>query len=245
MQSRSHRAQKGTKPLARLDATEVQTMKKNAATQLRDAIENDILTGALVPGERLDEVSLANRFGVSRTPVREALAQLDSVGLIELRPNRGAIVAQVGAGQLVEMFEVMAELEGLAVRLATRRGSQIDRKAIATAQEECRRAAERGDTDAYYYENERFHQAIYTASRNGFLIDQCVNLQRRLRPYRRLQLRASNRVRTSVQEHDAVVEAIAAGDSKRAEEALKQHIIIQGERFGDLVALLADTDRVA
>ena len=90
-------------------------MKKNAATHLRDAIENDILTGTVCPGERLDEVSLANRFGVSRTPVREALAQLDSVGLIELRPNRGAIVAQVGTEQLVQMFEVMAELEGMAL----------------------------------------------------------------------------------------------------------------------------------
>ena len=215
-------------------------MKKNAATHLRDAIENDILTGTVCPGERLDEVSLANRFGVSRTPVREALAQLDSVGLIELRPNRGAIVAQVGTEQLVQMFEVMAELEGMAARLAGRRLSAIDRQTIGTAQEECRRAAERGDTDAYYYENERFHQAIYTASRNGFLIDQCVTLQRRLRPYRRLQLRAQNRVKTSLREHDEIVEAIFAGESKRAEEALKQHIIIQGERFGDLVALLAE-----
>jgi DNA-binding GntR family transcriptional regulator len=215
-------------------------MKKRTATQLRDSIENDILTGTLNPGERLDEVSLATRFGVSRTPVREALAQLDSVGLIELRPNRGAIVAQVGPEQLVEMFEVMAELEGMAARLAARRLSAIDRKTIGAAQEDCRRAAERGDTDAYYYENERFHQAIYTASRNGFLIDQCLALQRRLRPYRRLQLRAQDRVRTSLREHDDIVEAIFAGESKRAEEALKQHIIIQGERFGDLVALLAD-----
>ncbi len=215
-------------------------MKKNTATQVRDGIENDILTGALSPGDRLDEMSLANRFGVSRTPIREALAQLDSVGLIELRLNRGAIVAQAGPEQLVEMFEVMAELEGMAARLAARRVSAIDRKTIGAALEDCRRAAERGESDAYYYENERFHQAIYTASRNGFLIDQCLTLQRRLRPYRRLQLRAQNRVKTSLREHDDIVDAIFAGDSQQAEKVLKQHIIIQGERFGDLVALLAD-----
>jgi DNA-binding GntR family transcriptional regulator len=214
-------------------------MKKNVATQLRDSIENEILTGALKPGERLDEASLARRFGVSRTPVREALAQLASVGLIDIRPNRGAIVALIGLEQLIQMFEVMAELEAMAGRLASRRCSAIDKMNIQAAHEECRRAAERGDSDAYYYENERFHQSIYTASHNGFLVEQCLVLQRRLRPYRRLQLRAVNRLRNSLSEHDLIVEAIFAGDGVKAEQALKAHILIQGERFEDFMAALA------
>jgi DNA-binding GntR family transcriptional regulator len=215
------------------------SMKKNVATQLRDSVENQILTGELKPGERLDEASLARRFGVSRTPVREALAQLDSVGLVEIRPNRGAIVARIGPEQLIQMFEVMAELEGMAGRLAARRCTAIDKAGIQAAHDECRRSSERGDTDSYYYENERFHQSIYAASHNGFLVEQCLALQRRLRPYRRLQLRAVNRLRNSLAEHDVVVESIFSGDGAKAEQALKAHIIIQGERFEDLMAALA------
>jgi DNA-binding GntR family transcriptional regulator len=155
-------------------------------------------------------------------------------------PWRGAIVAKIGAEQLVQMFEVMAELEAMAGRLAARRCTSIDRKTIQAAHDECRAAAERGDTDAYYYENERFHQSIYAASRNGFLVDQCLSLQRRLRPYRRLQLRAVNRLKTSLAEHERIVDAIFNGDGAEAEQALKAHIIIQGERFEDLIAALAD-----
>jgi DNA-binding GntR family transcriptional regulator len=138
------------------------------------------------------------------------------------------------------MFGVMAELEAMAGRLAARRCAAIDKKTIQAAHDECRSAAERGDTDAYYYENERFHQAIYAASRNGFLVEQCLSLQRRLRPYRRLQLRAVNRMKTSLAEHEMIVEAIFNGDGAQAEQALKLHIIIQGERFEDLIAALAD-----
>ena len=149
-------------------------------------------------------------------------------------------MAQVSAEQLVQMFEVMAELEAMAGRLAARRCTSSDRKAIQAAHDQCRAAAERGDTDAYYYENERFHQAIYTASRNSFLVDQCLTLQRRLRPYRRLQLRAVNRLKTSLAEHERIVDAIFNGDGAQAEQGLKSHIIIQGERFEDLIAALAD-----
>ena len=78
--------------------------------KLRDEIENGIVTGAFAPGERLDEVQLAKRFGVSRTPIREALMQLGAIGLVEIRPRRGAVVVDPGPDRIYEMFEVMAEL---------------------------------------------------------------------------------------------------------------------------------------
>lgn len=221
------------------------TGTKSVAATLRDAIENEILTGLLAPGERLDEQTLSKKFGVSRTPVREALAQLASVNQVEIRPNRGAFVTSVRPEQLVQMFEVMAELEGMAGRLASRRLVAADRDNIQQSLDECAKAASRADTDAYYYENERFHQAIYAASHNGFLIDQCQALQRRLRPYRRLQLRAINRMQTSMAEHKTIVEAIFAGNGQAAEAALKEHIVIQGERFQDLLAFMAETTLAA
>lgn len=211
----------------------------SAGVRLRDEIENEILTGRLAPGTRLDEVPLAARFGVSRTPIREALMQLSASGLIEIRPRRGAVVADIGAERLVEMFAVMAELEAMAGGLAARRHTEADRSALLGALDACRAAAASGDTDAYYYENEQFHQAVYAASYNGFLIEQCVGLHRRLKPYRRLQLRVGNRMATSLAEHQAVVTAILAHDGPAAAEALRGHIAIQGERFGDLVASLS------
>jgi DNA-binding GntR family transcriptional regulator len=216
-------------------------MSGNISQRLRDQIENEILTGQLAPGSRLDEVALANRFGVSRTPIREALLQLSAAGLIEMRPRRGAIVASVGAEQLIEMFEVMAELEGLAGRLAARRHTDADIQAIMEAHEACRQAAGADDSDAYYYENERFHYAIYYASHNQFLIDQCSTLHRRLKPYRRLQLRVRNRVARSFAEHEQFMSALMIGDGEKASRALRDHVAIQGERFSDFIASLSQS----
>jgi DNA-binding GntR family transcriptional regulator len=212
---------------------------KNRSHYLRDAIEDLIATNELRPGDHLDETELANRFEVSRTPIREALIQLASMGLVVIRPRRGAVVAEVAADQLVEMFEVMAELEAMCGRLAARRMSIDDQAVLKQAHAACRQACESGDADAYYYKNEAFHDAIYAASHNTFLAEQARNLHRRLRPYRRLQLRVRNRLPTSFAEHDAVVNALIAGDSDLSANLLRQHVLVQGQRFADLIASLS------
>ncbi|MDI6025191.1 GntR family transcriptional regulator [Corticibacterium sp. UT-5YL-CI-8] len=214
-------------------------MSENVGRWLRDEIENAILSNEFRPGTRLDEMVLANRFGVSRTPVREALIQLGAIGLIEIRPRRSAVVVDLPPRRVYEMFEVMAELEGLAGSLAARRLDDDSRKAIASAHDRCERSAGAGDSDAYYYDNEEFHKAIYAASRSDYLAEQCAQLHRRLRPYRRLQLRVHNRLSTSFSEHRAIIEAIFAGDSETARKLLQAHVGIQGERFSDLVASIA------
>ena len=211
-------------------------MAVHVTGRLKDEIENDIVAGRYRPGDRLDEVTLAERHGVSRPPVREALHVLAASGLVEVRPHRGAIVAEIGPDKLVEMFEVMAELEAMCARLAARRADEHDHLALRDAHAACGRAAEAGDCDAYYYDNERFHLAIYDASHNGFLAEQARALHRRLQPYRRLQLRVRNRLATSFREHGAIVDAIAAGDGDLAARRLRAHVGVQGERFADLVA---------
>ncbi len=211
-------------------------MSENVGRWLRDEIENSILSNEFRPGERLDEMVLATRFGVSRTPVREALMQLDAIGLIEIRPRRGAVVIDPGPHRVFEMFEVMAELEGLAGSLAARRLDKASRDAITATHGRCEQSAGAGDSDAYYYDNEEFHKAIYAASRSDFLQEQCTQLHRRLRPYRRLQLRVRNRLSTSFSEHCTIVDAIFSGDGDEARRLLRGHVGIQGERFSDLVA---------
>jgi DNA-binding GntR family transcriptional regulator len=195
-----------------------------------------IAVGKLAPGQHLDETELAHAFGVSRTPIRETLIQLASMGLVVIRPRRGAVVAELGPRQLVEMFEVMSEVEAVCARLAARRMTPAEQEALLAAHAACKVAL--GDPDEYYVRNEAFHQAIYAGSHNQFLIEQARSLYRRLRPYRRLQLRVRDRVTNSYAEHDAVVQALVAGEGERAAQLMREHVMIQGQRFADLVASL-------
>lgn len=211
---------------------------KKGATGFKAQLEDDVVTGRLAPGARLNEASLAARFGVSRTPVRETLRQLAAQGLVEIRPYRGAIVSSPDPKSLMEMFEVVAELEAMCGRLAARRLTDESEKELTDALQACAAAAENGDPDAYYYENERFHHAIYKASGNAFLEEQAMSLQKRLAPFRRLQLRVRNRIINSQREHDAIVRAIISSDPEGAANALRSHVIVQGERFTDLMASL-------
>lgn len=226
MHKRPWCAQRYTGPMSRL------------SEKLRESIEEAIATGVMQPGAHLDEVELAARFGVSRTPIREAISLLAGEGLVEIRPRKGAVVASPSPQRLLEMFEVMAELEGLCARLAARRASDADLEAVRVAHEACRHSAQQQDADGYFYANERFHLAIYQAARNQFLLEQATVLQRRLRPYRRLQLRFRNRLQHSFEEHERVLSALQAGRAADAAEAMRGHVAVQGERFTDLLASL-------
>jgi len=206
--------------------------------QIRDRLEEDLVNGALPPGSKLDEASLCRQFKVSRTPVREALRQLATSGLIQLIPNRGAFVAEMSLAKLIEMFEVMAELEGMCGRLAARRITEIQKQRLREHHDECRSAGIEGNTDTYYYANAEFHEVIYEACGNSFLIEQVRMLQPRLQPYRRMQLRVPKRVNDSFAEHQEIVDAIDSGDEAAAESALRAHLLIQGEKFNDFVAAM-------
>src|SRR5690554_4412609 len=117
------------------------TMRQKKSHELRDEIEHDILTGRYRPGERLDEQTLARRFQVSRTPIREALLQLQSSGLVQFHANRGAFVAELTAADVLEMYELRTELEGICGRLAAHRGSPDTMVVLGRALQACERAA--------------------------------------------------------------------------------------------------------
>src|SRR5262245_12295826 len=225
--------------MARAVFTQLDSRMSRLSESLREAIEEEVATGKLLPGTHLDEIELAQRFVVSRTPIREALSMLAGEGLLEIRPRRGAVVASITPQRLLEMFEVMAELEAMCARLAARRMTELELKHLDAAHEACRKAVERRDPDAYYAGNERFHQLIYACGHNAFLAEQALALQRRLRPYRRLQLRVRNRLQRSFEEHGAILQALHDGDAERAVEATRAHVAVQGERFTDLLASIA------
>jgi DNA-binding GntR family transcriptional regulator len=160
------------------------------------------------------------------------------MGIVVTRPRRGTVVAEIGPRQLVEMFEVMAEFEAMCGRLAARRMSHEEHASLLAAHQACMEARDAQDPNAYFYKNEAFHDAIYEGSHNTFLAAQARSLHRRLRPYRRLQLRVRDRLNVSYQEHDDIVQAIVAGNAEQTADLLRQHITIQGQRFADLIASL-------
>lgn len=208
------------------------------ATELVQALEREIVTGALQPGDRLDERSLSERFGVSRTPVREALQTLAGSGLVTTVARRGTVVASITVADLIEMFEVMAELEAMCARLAARRMPRGDLDNLFALGAECGALRGGSNADAYYEANVRFHEAIYAGCRNAFLERQTKNVRNRLAPYRRLQLHRPGRVEKSDSEHVDILEAISTGKAERAADLMRAHVAVQGEALNDLLAIV-------
>lgn len=211
-------------------------MTARRADFIRESLEHLIVTGALSDGERLDETALSERFGCSRTPLREAFQVLAASGLIELLPHRGAFVRHPSLTQMVEMFEVMAELEAFCGRLAARRVTSADLVVLHETVVACEDAVCANDHDRYYHENERFHHMLYRASGNSFLADQATRLHARLKPFRRLQLRVRGRLEQSLAEHRVILEALEKGDADETAAALRDHVAVQGGKFNDLMA---------
>jgi DNA-binding GntR family transcriptional regulator len=211
-------------------------MERLPSAKIRDSLEQRIIEGELGNDRRLDETELSAYYGVSRTPVREALQRLSESGLAEHIPRRGTFVRTPSLGRLVEMFEVMAELECMAIKLAIRRATPKDIAKLEKDNETCRAAVQANDLKTYYEVNARLHGHIYQMSGNGFLASEAQKLHDRLRPFRRLQLQVRGRIEESMAEHDIILEAIRDGDADRAIETMQKHITIVGMRFNDLVS---------
>lgn len=209
--------------------------------RIRHALEDAIVAGRFLPGTRLDPEALEREFDCSRTPIREAFQQLEASGLVRVMPKRGTFVTQWTPAELAERFEAMAEVEASCGRLAARRISDAELAAFRHVHEDCRRLSEAGDAEGYYARNSDFHHCIYRATHNAFLTQEAARLHAMLQPYRRMQLQVRNRMGRSFAEHDAIVRAIAAGDANGAARALRDHVIVQGDRFHDLIAAMRQT----
>ncbi|ETX27724.1 GntR family transcriptional regulator [Roseivivax isoporae] len=213
-------------------------MERKRADIIADQIEELIFDGSFADGERLDETQLAARFSVSRTPIREALQRLALSGLVDQLPRRGVFVHHPGPVELMNMFEVMAELEASCARFAAQRITEDALAELDAVNGRCSTAVADRDIETYFLENELFHQMLYRNAANPFLEQECLRLQRRLRPFRRMQLRLRGRLSQSMAEHEAVVAAIRAGDGVEAGEVMRAHVAVQGEKFHHLVARL-------
>lgn len=213
-------------------------MERKRAEMIADELESLIFQGLYKDGARLDEVQLAEKFEVSRTPIREALQRLSLSGLVEQIPRRGVFVRQPGPVELLEMFEVMAELEAASARLAATRITDEALAELHAVNARCEEAVAAQDFDGYYQENAHFHAMLYRQSGNSFLEQECLRLYRRLQPFRRVQLRLRGRLKQSMAEHKMVVAALEEGDGAKAADVIRAHVAVQGEKFHHLMASL-------
>jgi DNA-binding GntR family transcriptional regulator len=194
------------------------------AESIRQKLADDILAGVYVPGARLDEQGLAKRFKLSRTPVREALRQLSSAGLIEVRPRRGAIVSLPTESTLAEMFEVMGEIEAACARLAAQRMSPAERVRLELIHRRAEAAARANDVASYRTLNFEFHDAIYAGAHNAFLSATAAATRARIAPFRRAQFERRDRLLQSCSEHAAIIAAMQAGDAALTSERMRAHV---------------------
>lgn len=212
---------RGRKPAAGIAASRV---GKTHAERLRLQISDEIVRGELPPGIPLDEMELAQRFKVSRTPVREAIRLLVASGLVDARPHRSAVVARPDKGQLVGMFEALCELEMICAGLAAERMTKPERAELQRLHAALRVTVERGETLRYYELNVDFHSVIYAGSHNAYLEKITTETRARIAPFSRAQFTTLGRLERSYTEHDAVVAAILAGNRAEAAAAMRHHI---------------------
>ena len=212
-------------------------MSGTTVEKLADDMAEAILSGEFAPGSRLDEQLLAQRYAVSRTPVREALRQLATTGLIEVRPRRGAIVTRVTPAQLEELFVAMGELEATCARLCAMSMAPTERRKLQALHDHMAELAERQDAVAFADANHALHTMIYHGAHNAVISDATSALRRRLSPFRRAQFHLEGRLPRSFAEHGKVVAAIICGDAAAAHAAMLHHVTLVEQSFEELCAV--------
>ena len=197
----------------------IRQQNKDAYSLILDAID----IGIYKPGDRLVESDLADSFGVSRTPIREALQRLETQSLLT-RDGRSLIVSSLDHSQMAELYIVRAELEGLAASLAAKHATGEEVKVLQDMVNSDRKII--ADPSALAKSNRRFHKQIHLASHNRFLIKQLDLVHRSMALMATTSLAADGRGPVAVEEHQAIVTAISKGDSEEASEKLRDHISI-------------------
>ena len=192
--------------------------------QVADRLRDQIYQQELNPGDAIDEMALCERFGISRTPLREALKVLDSEGLVELIPRKGSFVRSMDIEELNELFPVMAVLEGLCAREAVEHCKEQDLKQLNTMHEKLETYAAEGNIDAYYEQNFVFHQAIQDLSANKWLQRIIGDLRKVLRLARHMQLTIPGRLQASLKEHQQIMQAFNQHDPEMADQCMQNHL---------------------
>lgn len=200
----------------------------NEYLPLRDVVFNTlrqaILKGELAPGERLMEIQLAERLGVSRTPIREAIRKLELEGLVLMIPRKGAEVAKISEKSLRDVLEVRRSLEELAIELACQRMTEEEVAALERTQEEFKAAVARGDAMKIAETDEAYHDVIYDGTGNDRLVQILNNLREQMYRYRLEYIKDEDKRQILLLEHDKILKAVKMRHVDEAKEAMREHI---------------------
>ena len=218
--------------------------KKNTRTEiLLSEIENLIINGSMVPGQRLDEMVLAKKYGVSRTPVREAIRALTAIGLVQNTGRQGSQVAKLSISMLIEMFELMAVLEGMCAQLAARRATKNELIEMYKTHQLLEKTFEKGTHKEFYDVNLKFHDQLYNASHTQYLAEETLRLRRRLSPYRMRVTFQPGRMSSTLEEHNKILIAINKGESELAKNEAISHLRLIGNDLEDFIASVSSNKK--
>lgn len=202
-----------------------QTLREKILETIREAI----LKGNLKPGEKVAEPELAERFGISRTPIREAFRQLESEGYLTVIPRKGAVVAALSERDVQEFYAIKSILEGYAAELAAKNLSDKDLAKLEAINEKLKKLSEEGDIKAFYRVHNEFHDTFLRAADNSKLYELIQQLGMKFSRLRMASLSVNGRMSISVAEHDKLLDAFRRHDGKSAEDLVKKTAAIGGK----------------
>ena len=200
------------------------TAKQSTVQRIETVLLEEISVGDLSPGVRLDEVGLAERFGVSRTPIREVLSRLTAQGILVAGEKRGVFVAEYSRQELSQIFEAMHEIESACARIVSQRLNLLARSEIEAAQADCMAAAKAGDRAGYLRANEAFHMAIYQATGNPYMAEIASEFRRRTGPFRAKKFASTEDLIRSAESHQSLIANIFSEDSATASNGMRSHM---------------------
>lgn len=209
-----------------------QTLREKILETIRDAI----LKGSLKPGERVSEPELAERFGISRTPIREAFRQLESEGYLVVIPRKGAVVASLSERDVEEFYAIKIILEGFAARMAAEKLSDRDIERLETINEKLKKLAAEGDVKNFFKAHDEFHEVFIKASGNDKLLELINQLVMKFKRLRLVSLSQPGRMSISVKEHEQLIAAFKQHDGHNADSLVRHTATIGAEMLIDSMA---------
>lgn len=215
----------------------IKQVRERVASRIVDALEKDIVAGQLRPGDRLDELALADRFEVSRTPVREALLELTARGLARQLAHRGTFVADVTLAEVFGTYEVLAQLEGLCARLATRRMDAPQKAELQALHQRMAAYLDAVDRTQYIELDAAFHSALVAGAHNPSLEEHIGLCLKKVAPVRLGSMHSVRDMAVAHAEHDALVLAVVQGDDAKAESLMRAHVTLRADQVRDVMAV--------
>ncbi|MGD8352988.1 MAG: GntR family transcriptional regulator [Pseudomonadota bacterium] len=208
-----------------------QTLREQIVSSLRDSI----IKGELNPGQKLTEPELAERLGISRTPIREAFRQLESEGFLTVMPRRGAVVSKITRKEVEDFYELKSLLEGYAARIGAERINEKGIEKLKRINEQLAELAEKGDVEAFFHKNDEFHSTFISYCGNEKLLELRDLMVRKFIRFRLGEYSVPGKLMDSVKQHKNIIRALARKDGRLAEAVVLEHALLSGEELAERV----------